>query len=145
MEEHAQTKGIFELGDRIAKALLNKPGFKANLALLLNHIDPDSVPDLVRTLIWEDVGVALSLADAVPKIANALIKAAEETVTQVNDHFPPEFLREVIRIILAEIDFVALMNVQTGFNRIMAEVAPLFTPEAPDTGVQTMPEKGGQA
>ncbi len=145
MDECAKTKGIFELGDRIAKALLNKPGFKANLALLLNHIDPDSVPDLVRTLIWEDVGVALSLADAVPKIANALIKAAEETVTQVNDHFPPEFLREVIRIILAEIDFVALMNVQTGFNRIMAEVAPLFTPEALDTGALAMPEKGGQA
>lgn len=145
MDESAKTKGIFELGDRIAKALLNKPGFKANLALLLNHIDPDSVPDLVRTLIWEDVGVALSLADAVPKIANALIKAAEETVTQVNDHFPPEFLREVIRIILAEIDFVALMNVQSGFNRIMAEVAPLFNPEALDTGAQAMPEKGGQA
>jgi len=145
MDECAKTKGIFELGDRIAKALLNKPGFKANLALLLNHIDPDSVPDLVRTLIWEDVGVALSLADAVPKIANALIKAAEETVTQVNDHFPPEFLREVIRIILAEIDFVALMNVQTGFNRIMAEVAPLFTPEEQDPGARAMPEKGGQA
>jgi hypothetical protein len=144
MEERAQIKGIFDLINRIARVLLNKPGFKANLALLLNHIDPDSVPDLVRTLIWEDVGVALSLADAVPKIANALIKAAEEAVTQVNDHFPPEFLREVIRIILAEIDFVALMNVQAGFNRIMAEVAPLFTPEAPDTGVQTMPEKGGQ-
>ncbi len=145
MDERAQTKGIFELGGRIARVLLNKPGFKANLALLLKHIDPDSVPDLVRTLIWEDVGVALSLADAVPKIANALIKAAEEAVTQVNDHFPPEFLREVIRIILADIDFAALMNVRTGFHRIMAEVAPLFTPEEQDPGARAMSEKGGQA
>ena len=95
MDENAKTKGIFELGNRIAKALLNKPGFKANLATLLNHIDPGSVPDLVRTLIWEDVGVALSVADAIPKVVNACIKAAEETVTQINDHFPPEFLREV--------------------------------------------------
>ena len=145
MEEHAQVKGIFELSNRIAKVLLNKPGFKTNLATLLGHIDPESVPDLIRTLIWEDVGVALSLADAIPKLANACIKAAEETVTQINDHFPPEFLREVVRIILADIDLVAVGNVTSGFSRIMDSLAPLFSQPPPDAGAQVLSDKGGPA
>jgi len=143
MDESAKTKGIFELSNRIAKVLLNKPGFKANLATLLNHIDPDSVPDLVRTLIWEDVGVALSLADAIPKVANACIKAAEETVTQINDHFPPEFLREVVRIILADIDLVAVGNITAGFSRIMAALEPLFSQVASNAGAQALSDEGG--
>jgi len=91
------------------------------------------------------VGVVLSVADALPKIANACIKAAEETLKQVNEHFPPEFLREVLRIILADIDFVALVNVQTGFNQIMDAVAPLFNPHAIESSAQAVPGKGGEA
>lgn len=145
MEESTQIKGIFDLINRIARVLLNKPGFKANLATLLNHIDPDSAPDLVRTLIWEDVGVALCLADAVPKLANTGIKLAEETVKQINDHFPDEFLREVVRIILADIDLVALGNVTTGFARIMETLAPLFAAALPAAGVSAISDEGGAA
>jgi len=145
MEECAQTRGVFELLNRVFKVMLNKPGFKTQVALLLNHIDPDSVPDLIRTLIWEDVGVVLSVADALPKIANSCIKVADETLKQVNDHFPPEFLREVLRIILADIDFMALVSVQTGFNQIMDAIAPLFNQNAIESGTQAVTGKGGEA
>lgn len=142
MEERAQTKGIFDLTNRIAKVLLNRPSFKTNLATFLNHIDPDSVPELVRTLIWEDVGVLLSVADAIPNIANALIKGVEELVQQLDEKFPPEFLRELVRIIAADIDMEAVANIKIGFGNILAELLPLL-----DNGTEnkTMPEKGGEA
>lgn len=94
-----QRRGWLDLGDRVARRLLDSPRFRRDVEIVRDHVDPDEAPGLVRTLIWTDPGLTLSLVGAAPRVINTLIEALRETVVQVEGLPAPavrEFLDETL-------------------------------------------------
>ncbi len=70
-----QQKGWFELGGRVARALLSSPRFRARLQRALDGVDPAGAVELVRSLLWTDPEVPMSVLGTAPRLANAGILA----------------------------------------------------------------------
>lgn len=93
------TGGWFDLGARVAGRLLKSPRFRRDVEIVRDHVDPDEAPGLVRTLLWTDPGLSLSLVTAAPAVLNAGIEALREVVVQLEGMPRPaikEFLDETV-------------------------------------------------
>ena len=123
-------KGIVDATNRIMRELIKKPVLKSSIRSVLNSIDPESAPDLVRTLMWDDAELILSLVGALPSIANVFIKALEEVAVQVNK-FPPDLLQEFTRSILKDIDIEAMNRAVQDLSKILDDLAPIFAEAFP--------------
>lgn len=148
MEDATKTRGIFDLTNRLLQVMLSKPLFKKVLNTMIASLDPERAPDIVRTLIWHDLGVGLQLVDAVPKLANAGIMGAEELISQLEDHFTPGFIQEIAAQILEDVDFAALKRVSDGLARLGALIGPVIeqlAAEADNAAGQAMSNPGGGA
>jgi len=120
--------GWIDAAARIAKTLLRSPRFKARLKIIVNHIDPDSAPELVRTLLWTDPEVALSLIGVAPRVANAAIGALGELARQLQT-LPPALAREVLQEVTAAVNTHALGE---AVGRLAALGLSWRTANAPD-------------
>ncbi|MFH2005876.1 MAG: hypothetical protein ABI333_04725 [bacterium] len=109
--------GWIDAAARIARTLLRSPRFKARVKIIVNHIDPDSTPELVRTLLWTDPEVALSLLGAAPHVANAAIGALGELTRQLQT-LPPTLAREVLA------DLASAVNTR-GFGEAVGRLVAL--------------------
>ncbi len=107
MEELTEKPGIIEAAQRVLRELLKSPRFKASVKVVLNSIDPESSPQLVRTFLWEDVDIFLDLLGVFPELINAFILGFKELVIQLRN-FPPEILAGFISQIMENVDGQAL-------------------------------------
>lgn len=90
------------------KELINTPFLQEILRDTIVEMNPTHGPEVVRTLMWENIGMVLSLLDAVPQLANYLIGAISELFVQVDEKFPPTVLLELSRCTTEDIDTARL-------------------------------------
>jgi len=91
--------GWLDLGARVAGRLLKSPRFRRDAEIVRDHVDPDEAPGLVRTLMWTDPGLSLSLVAAAPAVLNAGIESLREVVVQLEGMPRPaikEFLDDTV-------------------------------------------------
>jgi len=120
-------RGIIDSQSRILEELLEKTAFKDGLRHILNNIDPENSPQLVRTLLGRDIEVTLALMSSLPALANAVILALDELISQVQEKFPPALLNDFVQALLEDIDKVALARVMTGAKDLGDQLSPVFT------------------
>ncbi|MCU0576962.1 MAG: hypothetical protein MUD15_09085 [Desulfobacterota bacterium] len=125
MEEHAN-RGFIETKANVLGELLDKTAFKESLRLFLKSIDPESSPQLVRTLLGRDIEAPLSVVGALPCLANAVIKAACELMVQVRDKFPPPLLASFVESLLSDIDKDDMARLIKEANELARDLGPVF-------------------
>lgn len=94
-ETKGERKGWVDAAARVARVALESPRVKASLSTILNAVDPDASPELVRTVLFTDSGVPLAVAGALPDGVNVLIEALHELAKQVTG-FPPALVSETL-------------------------------------------------
>lgn len=74
--------GWLDAAATVLKKLLRSSRFKVDVRSILKQIDPASAPELVRVALLTDPSLSLSLMDALPRAANALIEGVRELAEQ---------------------------------------------------------------
>lgn len=113
----AETKGLIDALDRILRQLIDTPGFKESVMILLKAVDPPSARGLVRTLLWRDPGLSMSALGTLPDLLNACAHAAAELSRQL-ESLPPPLLRELSARILDGLDGEVLGEAAAGMVRL---------------------------
>ncbi|MEA3222907.1 MAG: hypothetical protein U9P49_07065 [Thermodesulfobacteriota bacterium] len=119
-------KGIIDAINRILRELLKKPVCKNTIRSVLNSIDPESARDLVKTLIWQDPELVLSLMGAAPSIINTIIKALDEVGLQI-ENFPPDLIQNFARAIVQDIDKETMERALSNLSKIINNLSPIFS------------------
>ncbi len=114
----------------ILKEILRTPLFKDILRDYLNNIDPKGGPVFVKTLVWEDPEVILSVMGALPAIINWVIGAISELAKQVGPAFPPQLLKSFIVNIGDDIDTDTLKDGLSAYGTLVKGVLD----ESPELG-----------
>ncbi len=101
-----QVKGLVDAADRILRELIRTPKFKEALIILLNSIDPPAARRLVRTFMWGDPGVLMSIMGSLPQMINTGSEAMAELAAQMNT-MPPLLLQDFLNRVFAGVDGAA--------------------------------------
>jgi len=91
------------LSERLVSEILRTPVLRELIILVMKDIDADTAPGLVKTVLWGEAGVSLSLFGAVPDMVNWLLEFLLETGRQLNG-IPAPLLREFLVKIGSAID-----------------------------------------
>jgi len=110
-----QTKGLVDAADRILRELIRTPKFKEVVMVLLNSIDPPSARALVRTFMWGDPGLLMSIMGSLPQMINTGSEALAELAAQMNT-MPPLLLQDFLNRVFAGIDGAAAGEAAGGFT-----------------------------
>jgi hypothetical protein len=113
--------GLVDAAARVLRELLRTPRFKQSLKIVLGSLDPESAPNLVRTLAWEDTDIFLSLLGSLPELANILLLASRELVSQM-ENFTPEMLDEFLGQVAERLDGEALGETLGGALSLVSRV-----------------------
>ena len=107
-EDLAQTnpEGLSEL---VLREILRTPAFKEVILLLMKDVNADTAPGLVKTILWEDPGISMSLFGAFPDMINWLLEFLLETGRQLNG-LPEPLLKDILGRIGSGIDPERLMQ-----------------------------------
>jgi len=109
---------LTQAGGSVLKEIMGTPFIKELLWNSLVDIDPANGPKLVRDLLWEDVGVALSVVDGLPAVLNYLIGAFSELIIQVEDKFSPAMLLSVVQAVRDDLDSEPLKKAGSSMARL---------------------------
>jgi hypothetical protein len=102
----------------VIKEILDTPFIKEMLWNFLVDTNPKNGAKLVRDLLWEDVGVILSLVDGMPAIINYLTGALSELVIQAEEKFPPAMLLAIIQALKEHLDTEPLKKASAAAMRL---------------------------
>jgi hypothetical protein len=125
MNESAST-GFPENRKKILEEALGQPSFKDSLRLFLKDIDPEAGPGLVRTILGKDIEVPLAVVSSLPAMANFLIRAAMELVTQVRSKYPAQMLAGMVQALLQDVDRETLASLVTEMKQLGRDLAPAW-------------------
>lgn len=120
------SKGLINASNRILQRLIDSPRFGRIAKASMASIDPTEARPLVRTLLWRDPDLSLSLAGMAPKAANVLIAAADTAVAEVSERISPEVVTEFVRSMLAEVDVASLRRLTENSRMLGQKLAPLW-------------------
>ncbi len=109
---------LTQAGGSVLKEIMGTPFIKELLWNSLVDTDPANGPKLVRDLLWEDVGVALSVVDGLPAVLNYLIGAFSELIIQVEDKFSPAMLLSIVQAIEEDLDTEPLKKAGSSMARL---------------------------
>lgn len=137
-------RGVINTTNRMLAGFLNKPEFKENLRITLKNIDPESSPELVKTLLWQDIEVSLGLLGALPGVANSLIRAIDELLIQIVDKFTPDLLAGFVGSLLDEIDAVRLQRIIQNIQPLARDLSPLLKELLQQAGHDSVTQDKGQ-
>lgn len=113
---------LTQAGGSVLKEIMGTPFIKELLWNSLVNTDPANGPKLVRDLLWEDVGVALSVVDGLPAVLNYLIGAFSELIIQVEEKFSPSMLLAVVQAIRDDLDTEPLKRAGSAMARLAQEL-----------------------
>ncbi len=125
MPDRIPKKGIVDAITRITRELIKKPVFKNTIRSVLNSIDEENAPEMVRTLIWQDPEFVLSLVGALPSLINVIIKALDEIAIQI-EKFPPALIQDFARAIVDDIDKETMARALDNLSKIKSDLSPVF-------------------
>lgn len=104
--KHAPTPealaGWCEAASRVLGPLLASQQVKARIRVVLQHVDPDYAPVLVRTLLRTDPELPLAALSALPRLANAAIEGVAE-LGRALGAYPPALLGSIVAGLVAEL------------------------------------------
>lgn len=78
-------------GARVMREIIRTPAFLELIRTNMVVLDPEGAREAVRTILWEDPELTLSLASTVPETVNYLVEAVLELGRQLNQ-FPAPLL-----------------------------------------------------
>lgn len=110
----------------LAEELLASTTFKDSLRMLLKHIDPESGPELVRTLLGKDPEVPMALLSVLPILANTFIRSALEFVSLLRSIYPSQLLAGMVESLLQDVDREALVSLIREARALGSELAPVL-------------------
>lgn len=121
MEETRATAGGAGAGARVLREIIRTPAFLELIKVNSSDLDPEAARELVRTLMWEDVELSLSLVGTLPEVVNYLAAALLELGGQMNG-FPGGLLRQFVEQAAAEIDLETLKEFPATFSPLLEKV-----------------------
>jgi hypothetical protein len=92
VNEYLLTPGLSE---RVLNEVLKTPAFKELILLTMKDIKAETAPGLVKTLLWGDPGISMSLFGALPDAINWLLELLLELGRQFND-LPEPLLKDIL-------------------------------------------------
>lgn len=102
-EEIREQNGPIGAAAKISRELVNTPMFKKQIQLILNELDPENIPSLIHTLIWEDPDFFLQMIGTSSAIVNILIEVSCELMRNISQ-FQAPVLIETISSVAKRID-----------------------------------------
>ncbi|WP_287152898.1 hypothetical protein [Candidatus Solincola tengchongensis] len=115
MENQEVTPG---LGERIIKEIIATPALKEVFLLQIKDIRPETASGVVKTLLWGDPGISMSLFGALPDAANWLLEFLLELGRQLNG-LPEPLLKDILGRIGAGIDRERLGELPQVYGRLL--------------------------
>jgi len=96
----ADPEGLSEL---VLREVLRTPVLKEVILSLMKDVNADTAPGMVKTILWEDPGISMSLFGAFPDMINWLLEFLLETGRQLNG-LPEPLLKDILGRIGSGID-----------------------------------------
>lgn len=122
MEEKSMSSEAAQgLSERLTREIMRTPALKELILLQLKDIKPDTAPGLVRTMLWEDPGVSLSLFGALPDTVNWLLEFLLELGRQFNG-LPEPLLRDFLGRIGEGIDPERLKELPQLYGQLLGRL-----------------------
>jgi len=119
MEEKSTTpEPAHGLTENLLREVLRTPPLKEIILLRMKGIDPDNASELVRTMLWEDPSVSLSLFGSLADMVNWLLELLLELGRQLGD-LPEPLLGEILGIIGEDIDRERLKEIPGVYARLI--------------------------
>ena len=95
--------GVIEGASRVLRELLKSSRFKKTITIILNELDPENAPLLIRVMKEEDPDLFLSLLSFSPALANLQIEMMTELLRQFVS-FPPGLYTGFLSQLLQDIN-----------------------------------------
>ncbi len=106
------------LGERILKEIIATPALKEVFLLQIKDIKPDTASGLVKTLLWGDPGISMSLFGALPEAINWLLEFLLELGRQLNG-LPEPLLKDILSRIGTGIDRERLADIPKEYGKLL--------------------------
>ncbi len=114
MQEKRTVPGLSE---RIAREIIATPVLKELILMRMKDIDAETAPGLVRTLLWGDPGISMSLFGALPDAVNWLLEMLLELGRQLNG-LPEPLLKDMLGQVGAGIDGERLKQLPAVYGQL---------------------------
>ncbi|MBU4175975.1 MAG: hypothetical protein KKB90_07790 [Actinobacteria bacterium] len=133
-EKSATPEPAHGLSENLLREVLRTPPLKELILLQMKGIDPDSASGLVRTMMWEDPDVSMSLFGSLPDMVNWLVEFLLELGRQLGD-LPEPFLGEILKVLGEDVDRDRLKEILEIYARLIQRL--ILSGE--DSGGQALP------
>ncbi|MBN2169651.1 MAG: hypothetical protein JW738_10440 [Actinobacteria bacterium] len=94
-EEIREQNGPIGAMAKVSRELINTPMFKKQIQLILNELDPENIPSLIHTLIWEDPDFFLQMIGTTSAVINIIIEVYCELIRNVSQFQAPVLIETV--------------------------------------------------
>ena len=114
----------------IIRKILGTPVFKEVLRSHLKGIDTSKTPDMIKTIMWQDVEVFLGILGALPPVINKWVATTGEAGKQISNKFTPQLLKGYMKSLLKDIDTKSLKacgSIYKDLTRKFLEYSPEIT------------------
>jgi len=126
----------------VMKEILATPFIKDLIRASLKSAACKSDPSLVRTLLWEDPEVSLSVLSTLPHIVNQCTGALSEAGREIDEKFSPELLKGYLAAMGNDINTDNITACTEVWVRIISnlwEASPAFREDVADYLSQNLP------
>jgi hypothetical protein len=90
-----EMKPVQGLSERLMREVIATPALKEIVLMRMKDIKPETAPGVVRTLLWGDPGISMSLFGALPDAVNWLLELLLELGRQLNG-LPEPLLKDIL-------------------------------------------------
>jgi hypothetical protein len=90
-----EMKPVQGLSERLMREVIATPALKEIILMRMKDIKPETAPGVVRTLLWGDPGISMSLCGALPDAVNWLLELLLELGRQLNG-LPEPLLKDIL-------------------------------------------------
>lgn len=108
-------------GARVMREIMRTPAFLELIKTNMVALDPEGARMAVRTILWEDPELTLSLASTVPDVVSYLVEAVLELGRQLNQ-FPAPLLDAFIDQLASGVDAQAFREIPGVYGPLMEKV-----------------------
>ena len=108
-------------GARVLREVMRTPAFMSIIKMNIASLDPENAALLVRTMLWEDSELSLSMVALAPDMVNYVVEAVLELARQL-DHFPAPLLDAFLDELAGGIDTDRMREVPAAYGRIAEKV-----------------------
>lgn len=114
MDEMKPAQGLSE---RLLKEVIATPALKELILLQMKDIKPETAPGMIRTLLWGDPGISMSLFGVLPDAVNWLLELLLELGRQLNG-LPELLLKDILGQVGSGIDTKKLQQLPEVYGQL---------------------------